>query len=143
MNETPSVVTGDAPPNDGDRRGLFVDGSALARREHDVPVLVIHGHAVHATPKQARLLAELYQYLGQVVSYERLCRMLGYQSATSAHVHTIQQYIGSINKMLAEHNAPYVVAVARDLGYALCEVAEGEGAAQHDGLSRPSDAKPL
>jgi hypothetical protein len=36
----------------------------------------------------------------------------------------LRQYTMRVKDTLAAHKAPYVLAVAKDIGYALCELAE-------------------
>jgi DNA-binding winged helix-turn-helix (wHTH) protein len=86
-------------------------------------LLEINGRLVRASETQAALLLYLYEKVGRVVPYERLCLVLGYRSMNDARLHVLRQYVTWVKRTLAKHEAPYVLAVTPDLGYALCEVA--------------------
>src|SRR6187402_1788678 len=69
------------------------------------------------------LLDRLFKSVGCVVSYEDLGLSLGYTSVQREQRHVIRQYISEAKRLLAANGAPYVVAVAPEVGYALCEIA--------------------
>lgn len=54
--------------------------------------------------------------------YARLGALLKKKSVAVKQRHTLRQYVSRINKMLADNNAPYVIAVMAETGYALCKV---------------------
>jgi hypothetical protein len=70
------------------------------------------------------LLACLRENLGRVVPYERLCSCLGHESKRRMPKHLLRQYMTGIKHTLAAHDAPYVLTVAQNVGYALCKVAD-------------------
>ena len=69
------------------------------------------------------LLARLFDNLGTVVPYEELCLLIGHKSANSAATHVLRQYIGWLRGVLIANKAPYVITVAREVGYSLCKMA--------------------
>jgi DNA-binding winged helix-turn-helix (wHTH) protein len=87
-------------------------------------LLYINGRFVEANRKQLKLLACLYDNLGHLVSYERLCLTLGYKSTQKTQRHRLRQYAYWIKKMLTEYQAPCVLTVCQEVGYALCEIAK-------------------
>jgi DNA-binding response OmpR family regulator len=74
--------------------------------------------------RHVSLLACLRENLGRVVTYERLCSCLGHESKRRTPKHLLRQYMAGIKQMLAAHDAPYVLTVAQNVGYALCKVAD-------------------
>jgi hypothetical protein len=60
---------------------------------------------------------------GYVVPMHRLCFLLGFPNMTEADRHILHQYASWIGRTLAEHGLPYCLTVARNVGYALCEIA--------------------
>jgi DNA-binding XRE family transcriptional regulator len=70
------------------------------------------------------LLARLFDNLGTVVPYENLCLLIGHKSANSAATHVLRQYTAWLRGVLIANKAPYVITVARDVGYGLCKLAE-------------------
>jgi DNA-binding XRE family transcriptional regulator len=70
------------------------------------------------------LLARLFDNLGSVVPYEDLCTLIGHKSANSASTHVLRQYTAWLRGVLIANKAPYVITVARDVGYGLCRLAE-------------------
>ena len=69
------------------------------------------------------VLARLFDNLGTVIPYEHLCLSIGHKSATSAATHVLRQYIAWLRGTLIANKAPYVIAVAHDVGYSLCRLA--------------------
>ena len=70
-----------------------------------------------------RLLARLFDNLGTVIPYEQLCLLIGHESANSAATHVLRQYVVWLRGVLMANKAPYVITVARDVGYGLCNMA--------------------
>jgi DNA-binding XRE family transcriptional regulator len=70
------------------------------------------------------LLARLFDNLGTVVPYKELCLLIGHKSANSAATHVLRQYTAWLRGVLIANKAPYVITVARDVGYGLCRLAE-------------------
>jgi hypothetical protein len=62
--------------------------------------------------------------LGRAVSYKRLVTVIGRHSDNSSSRHLLRQYISVLREMLFADNAPYVTAVAQEVGYVLCELAK-------------------
>ena len=73
--------------------------------------------------KAAALLAVLETHQGRVVSYRRLCRLLGLKSTSYAELHLLRQHMAVVKKMLAARKARRVIAVVTNVGYALCPMA--------------------
>jgi DNA-binding response OmpR family regulator len=71
------------------------------------------------------LLACLYDELGRVVPYERLCRVIGHQSSGERQMHILRQQMMFVRRLLTKHETRYFLAVVAGVGYALCEMAEG------------------
>ena len=83
--------------------------------------LYISGRQVNAaTPKQIALLACLHEHQGRIVPYEHLSKVLRLKSSRLQQKWILRQYIMWAKKTLASYNAPCVIAVAPDVGYALC-----------------------
>ena len=89
------------------------------------PLLFINGNSVKAARAEVALVACLYNELGRVVPYGRLCRAIGHQSSEDRQLHILRQYMQLIRRMLATHKARCYLAVSPNVGYALCEVAQG------------------
>jgi DNA-binding XRE family transcriptional regulator len=74
---------------------------------------------------QIEAVAEcLLDNLGRAVSYERLVTVIGRKSDNPISRHLLRQYISILRAMLPESNSPYVIAVAQEVGYCLCEIAK-------------------
>jgi hypothetical protein len=89
------------------------------------PLLLVNGNLVRAQRAHRALLACLYDELGRVVPYERLCRVIGHQSSGERQLHILQQQMMFVRRLLTKHETRYFLAVVTGVGYALCEVAEG------------------
>jgi DNA-binding response OmpR family regulator len=81
--------------------------------------LSINGLYKPVTPKEGELAHCLIDSLGQVVPYARLCLAIGHKSAQRKQRHVLRQHMVQLNRILT---APYAVAVARNVGYALCKI---------------------
>ena len=68
------------------------------------------------------VLARLFDNLGAVIPYEQLCQLIGHKSANSAATHVLRQYTAWLRGVLIANKAPYVITVARDVGYGLCKM---------------------
>ena len=88
------------------------------------PALFINGDRVSASSRHVALFTCLRKNLGRVVPYERLFSCLGHESKRRMPKHLLRQYMASIKQMLAAHDAPYVLTVAQNVGYALCKVTD-------------------
>jgi hypothetical protein len=84
-------------------------------------LLLVDGRSVEAPTAQIALLACLYNELGSVVPYRRLCSAIGHRS--SRKMHLLREHMRLVRRILAAHKLPYVLAVSQNVGYALCEVA--------------------
>jgi DNA-binding response OmpR family regulator len=71
------------------------------------------------------LLACLYDELGRVVPYERLCPVIGHRRCGERQMHALQQQMMLVRRLLTKHETRYFLAVVAGVGYALCEMAEG------------------
>jgi DNA-binding XRE family transcriptional regulator len=85
--------------------------------------LFINGRHVQCNQTMLALLARLFDNLGTVIPYEQLCLLIGHKSANSAATHVLRQYIGWLRGVLIANKAPYVIAVAHEVGYSLCKMA--------------------
>jgi len=65
----------------------------------------------------------LFDNLGRAVSYKRLVTVIGRKSDNPTSRHLLRQYISLLREMLLKSNSPYVIAVAQEVGYCLCEIA--------------------
>jgi hypothetical protein len=84
--------------------------------------LFINGRRVQGNRTMLALLARLFDNLGTVIPYEQLCLLIGHKSANSAAAHVLRQYIVWLRGVLIANKAPYVITVARDVGYGLCKM---------------------
>jgi hypothetical protein len=83
------------------------------------------------------LLACLHPNLGRVVPYRQLLNALGYNPARrGAQKHLLRQYMLLIKTMLSVHKVPYVLAVAHNVGYGLCELADNRASSRARTASR-------
>jgi DNA-binding XRE family transcriptional regulator len=85
--------------------------------------LFINGRRVQGNRTMLGLLARLFDNLGTVVPYGQLCLLIGHKSANSADTHVLRQYTAWLRGVLMANKAPYVITVARDVGYGLCKLA--------------------
>ena len=108
-------------------RGIeIVRGTTEGEERYEAVLLFINGHHVQASPTVVALLAYLYDHLGRVIPYKELCLFLGhktgYEHQLQARRHLLRQYTLAIKRTLTTYRAPYVLAVAPNVGYALCEM---------------------
>jgi hypothetical protein len=96
---------------------------ALTRGKQRKLSLLINGEPAKTSETVAALVACLYGHLGQVVPYNQLGPAIGYRRARSLQRPVLRQYVYVVEQLLAKHKAPYVITVARDVGYALCPIA--------------------
>jgi DNA-binding XRE family transcriptional regulator len=78
----------------------------------------------------------LLDNLGRAVSYKRLVTVIGRKSDNPTSRHLLRQYISVLREMLVEGRSPYVIAVAQEVGYCLCEIAKNP---HHSGSVRRDD----
>jgi hypothetical protein len=90
--------------------------------DRTMPLLLVNGNLVRAQRAHRALLACLYDELGRVVPYDRLCRVIGHQASGKRQVRILRQQMMFVRRLLTPR---YFLAVAAGVGYALCEVAEG------------------
>jgi hypothetical protein len=83
--------------------------------------LTIAGQRIQGSQKQIAILERLHRDFGHVVSYKELCQLVGRPMARAQDIHLLRQYFTWIKQTLRRHRVPFAVAVASDLGYALCE----------------------
>jgi DNA-binding XRE family transcriptional regulator len=65
----------------------------------------------------------LFDNLGRGIPYRRLLDVIGRRSDNTTSRHLLCQYVSMIREMLFDSNSPYFVAVIKEGGYALCEMA--------------------
>jgi hypothetical protein len=76
-----------------------------------------------SSANQIEAIAEcLLDNMGRAVSYKRLVAVIGRKSDDSSSRHLLRQYVSVLREMLLESNSPYVIAVAQEVGYCLCEL---------------------
>lgn len=96
-------------------------------------ILLLNGQSIDAPRGTIVLLERLNKTFGRVVAYDELLGLIG-QSGNQGR-HTLRQHILGIRRLLTEHNAPHVLAVVSNVGYALCELAVNASAGHSQGLS--------
>jgi len=108
----------------GPKKGpnIVVVRSAAGQKDGK-PLLLIDGKSVKAVRAQVALVACLYNELGCVVPYERLCQVIGHRSSQDRQIRILRQQMLLVRRLLAIHKARCSVAVTAGVGYALCEVA--------------------
>jgi hypothetical protein len=99
-------------------------GLEISRAATGELILFINGRHVQGNQTMLALLARLFDNLGTVIPYEQLCQLIGHKSANSAATHVLRQYTAWLRGVLIANKAPYVITVARDVGYGLCRLAE-------------------
>jgi DNA-binding XRE family transcriptional regulator len=83
----------------------------------------------------------LLDNLGRAVSYKRLVVVIGRKSDDPTSRHLLRQYISVLREILFAGDAPYVISVAQEFGYALCEIAKNP---RHTvGVRRDEDASEM
>ena len=97
-------------------------GLEILRVETGELILLINGRHVLGNQTILALLARLFDNLGTVIPYEQLCLSIGHKSANSAANHVLRQYTAWLRDVLIANKAPYVITVARDVGYGLCKM---------------------
>jgi DNA-binding winged helix-turn-helix (wHTH) protein len=95
---------------------------AKGTRPKRTGVLQIDDQVLEASARQLAILECLHENLGTVVSYARLCSILGLTSDERKHLHLLRQYVKFNSDMLEANRLPYVITVAREAGYALCRI---------------------
>jgi len=114
-----------------------IEARAVADRKHarDIEIvrngreatvfLYINGHHAAAHPKMIALLDYLFDRLGKVITYKQLCSVLGcgYDHRRQLSRRLLRQYAYEIKRTLEKYEAPYMLTVAANVGYALCEAA--------------------
>jgi DNA-binding response OmpR family regulator len=84
--------------------------------------LQIDDRLLPASARQLAILECFHENLGTVVSYARLCSILGLPSDEGKDLHLLRQYIKFNSDMLEANRLPHVITVAREAGYALCRI---------------------
>ena len=85
-------------------------------------ILRINGRRVQGNQRMLAVLARLFDNFGTVIPYTDLCLLIGHKSANSAATHVLRQYTAWLRGVLIANKAPYVITVARDVGYGLCKM---------------------
>jgi DNA-binding XRE family transcriptional regulator len=97
-------------------------GLEISRAATGELTLFINGRRVQGNRTMLALLARLFDNLGIVIPYQQLCQLIGHKSANSAATHVLRQYTAWLRGVLIANKAPYVITVARDVGYGLCKM---------------------
>jgi hypothetical protein len=109
-------------------RELLASGLSETRTKARAAALKqMAGPRTRSKRQEEALLACLESCHGSVAPYQRLCRILGYKSAGPRQLHLLRQYMSQMRRILAARRAPYVLAVAKGVGYALCPIAATRG----------------
>jgi DNA-binding response OmpR family regulator len=87
-------------------------------------LLFLNGRHVPAPPRQIALLECLCENEGRVVPFSHLCRIIGRKASRASDRHMLRQYMSWIQRTLKAHKVPLVLAAARHVGYALCEITD-------------------
>jgi hypothetical protein len=94
---------------------------AIQRKANGRLVPLINGRQWN----QLQAVAEcLLDNLGRGVPYERLLKVIGRKSDDLSSRHLLRQYMSTLREMLLADNSPYFVAVIKEVGHALCEIAK-------------------
>ena len=104
------------------RRGIMVKEN----RDGEL-FLSINGTRIDTSQTQIALLTLLLSSVGRVVPYKEICLVIGHSSIGLRQKHILLQYLSWLRRALAAHRVPYVLAVAPNIGYALCERAAKRG----------------
>jgi hypothetical protein len=115
-----AAVVGETPAM---ARKLGASGMVITRDGAELSVF-IRGTPAAAENGSAVLLGCLFENIGCVVPFERLALAVGCKSADpESRRHVLRQHVVNASRVLALHEAPYVIAAATNIGYALCEIA--------------------
>jgi DNA-binding XRE family transcriptional regulator len=86
----------------------------------------------------------LLDNLGRGVPYNRLSKAIGRKSDNVSSRHLLRQYVSTLREMLLASDSPYFVAVIKEVGYGLCEIAKnprhGASIRRDDGASETGKA---
>ena len=111
-----------------------------ASRQAHKPTIFIKGRRIRASYTEAALLVCLFENLGHVVPYGRLCEVIGHNSSRARRardVHILRQYMTWVRYTLQRYKVPCLIAVANDIGYALCPMAgSGQSSRQTRKITR-------
>jgi hypothetical protein len=66
----------------------------------------------------------LFDNLGRGIPYKRLLDVIGRKSDNPTSRHLLRQYTSTLREMLLASNSPYHIAVIKEVGYCLCELAK-------------------
>jgi predicted DNA-binding ribbon-helix-helix protein len=120
---------------DAERRGNLSSAIRLFvldfYRQQNSPAVLISSNATAAERNMRRiargqtvetLFAYLLGYRGRIVSYRQLGRFLGYTKMGRRELHTLATHISYVKRLLARRKAPFAIAVAVNVGYAICSI---------------------
>lgn len=99
----------------------------IVRGKNGRTTLFIGRRPVKMRRKPLVLLACLLDDQGRVIPYKRLQALIGHMSDNEATRHLLRQHMSALREILLAHKAPYAIAVVKDVGYALCEIAVRSG----------------
>jgi hypothetical protein len=116
-------------------------GIQMRGRASSTSVLLINGDPVRGCGKPMTLLASLSNHFGQVMPYDKLFAVLGYETTSQKRrQHLLRQHVSAVKKLLADHRVGCAVTVAHECGYALCEVVQAQRLRRDDVLVAPDIA---
>jgi transcriptional regulator with XRE-family HTH domain len=99
-------------------------GDILEKRRYHSECLLIAGQSVRLSKTEAALLKCLHANLGRVVSYKRLCLVIRHSPEQDVTLRLLRQHLFAMKRRLMQCKSPYVLAVAHEQGYVLCESAD-------------------
>jgi hypothetical protein len=106
---------------------------------HADSVLHMDGCYIQLSKTELALVCLLYRQVGQVIPYDRFCRILGTDCKRWKGLHLLREHMLNIRAKLECSGAPYVVTNAREFGYALCKIAPKRGTPLIDGILAKHD----
>jgi DNA-binding response OmpR family regulator len=108
-----SLVIENTPSKPGAMRGVWPAPANL----------YIKGRRVIASHTQLALLECLFEEMGRIVPYQRLCALAGHGGSKPRERHILRQHLLWFKNTLERHKLPCHLAVAKEVGYALCPIA--------------------
>lgn len=101
-----------------------------------------NGSSVGLTKTEAALLRYLHKHRGHVLAYRRFSPILRADCRADLGVRLLRQYMLTVRDKLRKSKAPYVLAVAYNVGYALCRVCVQAGVTVRNAGAPRSDHRP-
>jgi hypothetical protein len=66
----------------------------------------------------------LFDNLGRGIPYKRLLYVIGRKADNPTSRQLLRQYVSELREMLLTSNSPYHIAVIKEVGYCICELAK-------------------